>query len=434
MPNLGLVYDDISKGVETMPIPVTNSISRDHPSFFKYSTQWPTIAEELSQLTGPATSKHENCDRVVQLMVAKKKAEMNKCCQSSSCRTSYGEMTCTNCSCASSAAGIPAYITTRPKQNDISDSDASDSFQFINPKFYNVEDSTVNEIWECGAKCVCSLTDCANRLVQNTRGKIMQEVELKMTRKEIGYGLFSKFTIEKGSYIGPYTGKIILYSDENWKQLVDWDDSYFFETCLGDYYDEPTQSVYRVIVDSKYSGNATRFINHSCEPNIQAVHIVCDRFIVPVVALFANRKIKPNEELFLDYSDAYWLAANERQIFCKCGSRKCRYKDPDEEGITKKQRVRKSKKKVEPMTPPAKTIEKVSIAKKIEARIANKTLKQSTPKSSKNGSEAEVKPASTQLQTAPIASRRSNRNKGAVVSNFCMIDEHDLIEKRSRKQ
>ena len=111
---------------------------------------------------------------------------------------------------------------------------------------------------------------------------------------------------------------------------------YFFETCLED-------EENRVIVDSKHWGNASRFINHHCEPNVKVVHVICEKFTVPIIALFAAKNIKANDELYIDYTDSYWRADSSHEKFCSCGSKHCRYSDPELSGF--KATVRKRKKK-----------------------------------------------------------------------------------------
>lgn len=59
--------------------------------------------------------------------------------------------------------------------------------------------------------------------------------------------------------------------------------------------------------------NIWRFFNHSCDPNTA---------IVGTKKLIALKNIKPNEEIFFDYSmtdgDLFW------EMPCKCGAKNCR--------------------------------------------------------------------------------------------------------------
>lgn len=76
-----------------------------------------------------------------------------------------------------------------------------------------------------------------------------------------------------------------------------------------------------VVIDAAVGGNAARFINHSCEPNCDAVvddaHIWID----------AIRDIAPGEELAYDYAyvlDERHTPAAKRRFPCHCGSAQCR--------------------------------------------------------------------------------------------------------------
>jgi SET domain-containing protein len=76
-----------------------------------------------------------------------------------------------------------------------------------------------------------------------------------------------------------------------------------------------------VVVDAAIDGNEARFINHSCEPNCDAV---IDGGRIWIDAL---RDIEPGEELAYDYAyeleERHTLAA-KRRFPCHCGAARCR--------------------------------------------------------------------------------------------------------------
>lgn len=77
----------------------------------------------------------------------------------------------------------------------------------------------------------------------------------------------------------------------------------------------------RTIIDAAHGGNASRWINHSCDPNCEAV---IERGRVFIEAL---RDIEPGEELGYDYwfvLDEPHNAKNKALYACRCGSKKCR--------------------------------------------------------------------------------------------------------------
>ena len=76
-----------------------------------------------------------------------------------------------------------------------------------------------------------------------------------------------------------------------------------------------------VVIDAAFEGNEARFINHSCEPNCDAV-IEHGRIWIETI-----RDVAPGEELAYDY--AYELAerhspAAKRRYPCHCGASNCR--------------------------------------------------------------------------------------------------------------
>ena len=76
-----------------------------------------------------------------------------------------------------------------------------------------------------------------------------------------------------------------------------------------------------VVIDAAFDGNAARFINHSCDPNCDAV-IDAGRIWIDTI-----REVATGEELAYDY--AYVLEerhspAAKRRFPCHCGAARCR--------------------------------------------------------------------------------------------------------------
>ena len=77
----------------------------------------------------------------------------------------------------------------------------------------------------------------------------------------------------------------------------------------------------RTVIDARYGGNASKYINHSCDPNCDAVIDDARIFIETV------RDISPGEELAYDYQytlEERHTPARKRQYPCHCGAAKCR--------------------------------------------------------------------------------------------------------------
>ena len=127
-----------------------------------------------------------------------------------------------------------------------------------------------------------------------------------------GRGAFALRTIRKGTRIIEYTGEIITddeadrrYDDEKMARHH----TFLFAVDVNH------------VIDGARKGNAARFINHSCEPNCEAV-IEENR-----VYIDALRTIRAGEELLYDYQyerdgvpDESW----DRLYACHCGTPSCR--------------------------------------------------------------------------------------------------------------
>ena len=127
-----------------------------------------------------------------------------------------------------------------------------------------------------------------------------------------GRGAFALRRIRAGTRIIEYTGEHISY-DESDRRYDDAKMSrhHTFLFILDD----------EVIIDAAVGGNDARFINHSCDPNCEA--IIEDGHIY----IYALRNIQPGTELVYDYKyereDGYDESDVEFYV-CRCGSAKCR--------------------------------------------------------------------------------------------------------------
>jgi hypothetical protein len=124
-----------------------------------------------------------------------------------------------------------------------------------------------------------------------------------------GLGVFAQAPIAAGARIGTYRGR--RYTAEQ-SERRDWSQQLTYVFGLPD----------GSVIDGARGGNATRHLNHSCEPN-------CAAFIVErgpgrySVQLEARRDIAPGEELFLDYQ-LQVEDGTEQDYRCQCGAASCR--------------------------------------------------------------------------------------------------------------
>ncbi|KAJ7729511.1 hypothetical protein DFH07DRAFT_756756, partial [Mycena maculata] len=177
---------------------------------------------------------------------------------------------------------------------------------------------------ECNPYCVCSM-DCPNRVTQRPR-KIPIEV-FKTPR--CGWGARASVDVEKGRVLGVYTGPRMEA-----KELEGLANEYCFDL---DYNEEDTDELYSV--DSQKCGNWTRFINHSCAPNVRVQPVVYDTLPFQHMAFLAfitTEFIPARKEFTFDYDPEaqreFDLAAAEggkswkpdNATECVCGASSCR--------------------------------------------------------------------------------------------------------------
>lgn len=115
--------------------------------------------------------------------------------------------------------------------------------------------------------------------------------KVKKVNPLIGYGVFTDQFIPKLGYIGEYAG------DLRKRKRKDRGNDYIFGYMVG-FFRTPW------IIDAKYRGNFTRFINHSFYPNVSSRGFAIDG--VYHVIFYANRPIKKGEQLTYDYGPTYW--------------------------------------------------------------------------------------------------------------------------------
>jgi SET domain-containing protein len=128
-----------------------------------------------------------------------------------------------------------------------------------------------------------------------------------------GRGAFATEWIRNGTRLIEYTGERIS-EDAADRRYDDDDESQPYHTFLFSL-DDGT------VVDAAYGGNVSRYINHSCDPNCEAV-IEDDRIFIDAI-----REIAPGEELYYDYSfvlEERHTPAVKRRYPCYCGSENCR--------------------------------------------------------------------------------------------------------------
>ena len=112
-----------------------------------------------------------------------------------------------------------------------------------------------------------------------------------------GEGLFAAESISKGQLIVEYTGERVDDAESERRG-----GRYLFEVKKN------------LVIDGTHPSHTARYINHACNPNAEAEHEVTeDR-----VYIRAIRKIRPDEEITINYGEEYMTDIIMPDGGCRC--------------------------------------------------------------------------------------------------------------------
>lgn len=188
-------------------------------------------------------------------------------------------------------------------------------------------------VYECSDHCRCP-TSCRNRVSQKG---LKNHLEVFKTHDR-GWGVRSWDPIPAGSFVCEYTGE--LFSDSDTEE-EDEDNDYLLHAnhmqrnqidCTGAsdilYGGAPNTAVrFHIAIDASRMGNVSRFMNHSCSPNLFHQAVVYDYHDTqfPHIMLFAIENIPPLRELTFDYGASHNRKSGKNKA-CLCGASDCRGK------------------------------------------------------------------------------------------------------------
>ncbi|XP_031270722.1 histone-lysine N-methyltransferase SUVR5 isoform X6 [Pistacia vera] len=176
-------------------------------------------------------------------------------------------------------------------------------------------------VYECNRRCSCNKS-CPNRVLQNG---VCVKLEVFKTENK-GWAVRAGEAILRGTFVCEYIGEVLDEQEADKRRI-----RYGAEGCgymfnvdaqindMGRLIEEQAQYV----IDASKYGNVSRFINHSCLPNLVNHQILVDSmdYQRAHIGLYASRDIAIGEELTYDYH--YKLLAGEG-CPCQCGTSKCR--------------------------------------------------------------------------------------------------------------
>ncbi|CAA2953752.1 histone-lysine N-methyltransferase SUVR5 [Olea europaea subsp. europaea] len=177
-------------------------------------------------------------------------------------------------------------------------------------------------IYECNQRCCCSKT-CQNRVLQNG---VQVKLEIFKTEKK-GWAVRAREAILRGSFVCEYIGEVIDEQEANDRLNSRYDNKscrYFYE--INAHIDDVSRLIegqVPYVIDATNYGNISRFINHSCSPNLVNYQVLVESMDSHLahIGLYAIRDIAVGEELTYDFR--YLLLPGEG-CPCLCGSSNCR--------------------------------------------------------------------------------------------------------------
>lgn len=133
-----------------------------------------------------------------------------------------------------------------------------------------------------------------------------------------GKGVFAARDLPAGKPLLPYRGRLLTHEQADARYGDDYDSGHTFLFTLNDSY----------VIDANFEGNSARWINHSCDPNCEAMVVESadgdpahDRVVIQTL-----RPIRAGEELCYNYGITLAVRHSPRlkRLWpCHCGTRNC---------------------------------------------------------------------------------------------------------------
>ncbi|XVE87235.1 hypothetical protein DITRI_Ditri18aG0100300 [Diplodiscus trichospermus] len=176
-------------------------------------------------------------------------------------------------------------------------------------------------VYECNIMCSCNGA-CPNRVLQNG---VRVKLEVFKTENK-GWGVRAGEPILSGTFVCEYIGEILDEQEAN-KRLTRYDrDGCKYMFNVDSHINDMSRLIggqVRYFIDATKYGNVSRFINHSCSPNLVNRQVLVDSMDCQRahIGLFASQDIAMGEELTFDYR--YELLPGQGYQ-CHCGASECR--------------------------------------------------------------------------------------------------------------
>ena len=126
----------------------------------------------------------------------------------------------------------------------------------------------------------------------------MPNRKYRIGRSSTGLGLFATKPFKKREYVVTYRGRLLRNPEAD--KLEARGSRYMFEI----------NSRWTIVGSKRW--NVARYVNHSCRPNAEAIERRG-----PSIVYVARRRIKPKEEITVDYGKDYFAAFIGKSR-CRC--------------------------------------------------------------------------------------------------------------------
>jgi SET domain-containing protein len=146
----------------------------------------------------------------------------------------------------------------------------------------------------------------------------------RVGRSRTGLGLFATRQFKKRQYIVTYRGRRIRNAEAD--RLEARGSRYMFEINS------------RWTIDGSRRWNIARYVNHSCRPNAEPIERRG-----PIIVYVARRKIKPDEEITVDYGKDYFSAFIGKS---RCQCPKCRERRAERQSKYRRRLKRAARKRL----------------------------------------------------------------------------------------
>ncbi|XP_021864963.2 histone-lysine N-methyltransferase SUVR5 isoform X2 [Spinacia oleracea] len=176
-------------------------------------------------------------------------------------------------------------------------------------------------IYECSHLCKCS-SKCPNRVLQNG---VRVKMEVFKTLKK-GWAVRACENILRGTFVCEFVGEVLDEQEASRRRKrcrkEDCDYIYDMGTHMK-YVRELTEVEAKYFIDATKFGNVSRFVNHSCCPNLESHVVLVESmdFQLAHIGFYAKQDIAAGEELCFDF--CYELQAGN-ECPCLCGASTCR--------------------------------------------------------------------------------------------------------------